>query len=86
MKKKNLDSIDEELSQPENNFKNALNSALKFFLSKKELGVKIYKSPFLNDEPKCFSYSVDLSSLIKDEKGKNDDNLGSGTSTNQKYL
>lgn len=70
--------------RPESSFNEALNKALGFVLSKKGSGVNIYKSPFINDEPKCFSYSVDLGNLIEGKQKEDDDGMGTGTALTQK--
>ncbi len=85
MNKNSLFSLKEDFFQPESSFDDAFNQALAFVLSKKELGANIYKSPFINDEPKCFSYSVDLSNLNKSKKKEEDDDeVGSGTALTPK--
>lgn len=66
----------------EDKFLVALDKAIKFVLSKEKLGVRIFKSSFINDEPKLFSYTVNLNKLIGDTH--NDDGLGSGTAISAK--
>lgn len=73
-----MSDLKDNLFQKEELFSVAFNRACDFIVSKRDLGIKAYRSWFFNDEPKLFSYNVDLNCLVKNPLA-NDDGMGSGT-------
>lgn len=67
----------------EEDFSVAFERAFGYVFTRSDLGAGIYRSCFFNDEPKLFSYTVDLNKLVKKAKDS-DDGVGSGTAMTSK--
>ncbi|MCX6726979.1 MAG: YcaO-like family protein [Candidatus Shapirobacteria bacterium] len=78
-----MQRLNDDLWRGELGFSVALDLASRFVLIKKESGARVYRSWFFNDEPKLFSYNVDLNGLIKKPRDS-DDGVGSGTALTPK--